>query len=245
MNNLENLVNNLNVIYEDNHILVVEKIVRVPMQQDKSGDISMIDVVREYIRIKYNKPGNVYVGMVHRLDRMVGGVCVFAKTSKAMSRLSAYVREREIKKRYIAILNGKLDKKEDTIENYLVKNERINMSRVCDKKTKGAKEAKLQYKVQEYITINNKPYTVVKVNLLTGRHHQIRVQFANLGYPLYGDQKYGQKINKVGQNLALYSYYLSFLHPTKDEYLEYINYPINKDVFSNIDFTNYKEEIWI
>ncbi len=243
--NLENLVENLNVIYEDNHILVVEKFVKVPMQQDKSGDISMIDVVREYIRLKYNKPGNVYVGMVHRLDRMVGGICVFAKTSKAMSRLSKYVREREIKKRYVAILNGKIESSEGELHDYLIKNERLNMSRTCSKDTKNAKEAKLKYKVKGYIKINNKEYTVVKVNLLTGRHHQIRVQFANNGNPLYGDQKYGQKVNKVGQNLALYSYYLSFPHPTKDEYMEFINYPKGKDVFSNIDFSDWKEEIWI
>lgn len=242
---LEKFVKKLNVLYEDNHILVVEKMVKVPMQPDKSGDISMIDIVREYIRVKYNKPGNVYVGMVHRLDRMVGGICVFAKTSKAMSRLSKYVRDREIKKRYVAIVNGKIDKEKGELYNYLVKNERKNMSFVCKNNEKNAKEARLQYKVMEYIKINNKIYTVVKINLLTGRHHQIRVQFANNGNPLYGDQKYGQKINKVGQNLALYSYYLSFPHPTKDEYMEFVNYPSGKDVFSNVDFTNWKEEIWI
>lgn len=215
--------NKLNVLYEDNHIIVVIKPVGIPVQQDKSGDVDMLLIIKEYLKEKYNKPGNVYLGLVHRLDRMVGGVMVFAKTSKAASRLSEYIRNKDVKKRYFAIVNGLLEKKETytRLENYLVKNEKLNMSRVVSKDDKNAKLATLEYKVIKNFLYNKKEYSLVDVDLHTGRHHQIRVQFQNIGYPLYGDIKYGQKINKVGQNLGLFSYYLSFYHPTKDEYMEF------------------------
>ena len=214
---------NLKVIYEDNHIIVVEKPVNIPSQGDKTGDVDMLTIIKKYIKEKYNKPGNVYLGLVHRLDRMVGGVMVFAKTSKAASRISEYIRQKNVKKRYLAVVNGILPVSDKKIElrNYLLKNERLNMSKVVNKDTKGSKEAILEYKVIKNFEYNNKKYSLVDIDLHTGRHHQIRVQFANIGHPLYGDIKYGQKINKVGQNLALFSYYLSFFHPTKDEYLEF------------------------
>lgn len=213
----------LKVLYEDNHIIVVVKPVGIPVQEDKTGDIDMLTIIKEYLKEKYNKPGNVYLGLVHRLDRMVGGVMVFAKTSKAASRISEYIREKNVKKRYLAIVNGKLEiKKEATVlENYLTKNEKLNMSRVVDKNFRDSKLASLEYIVLKKFKYNDKDYSLVDINLHTGRHHQIRVQFANIGYPLYGDIKYGQKVNKVGENLALWSYYLSFFHPTKDEYLEF------------------------
>lgn len=217
----------LKILYEDNHIIVVIKPVGVPVQADKSGDMDLLTIVKEYIKEKYSKPGNVYLGLVHRLDRMVGGVMVFAKTSKAASRLSEYIREKNVKKKYYAIVNGTLPitGKRVELKNYLVKNERLNMSRVCSKDTKNAKEAILEYQVINHITYNNKEYSLVDIDLHTGRHHQIRVQFSNISCPLYGDIKYGQKVNKVGENLALFSYYLSFYHPTKDEYLEFTYNP--------------------
>ena len=213
----------LNIIYEDNHIIVVEKPVNIPSQGDKTEDVDMLTLIKAYLKEKYNKPGNVYLGLVHRLDRMVGGVMVFAKTSKAASRISEYIRQKNVKKRYLAVVNGILPVSDKKIElrNYLLKNERLNMSKVVNKDTKGSKEAILEYKVIKNFEYNNKKYSLVDIDLHTGRHHQIRVQFANIGHPLYGDIKYGQKINKVGQNLALFSYYLSFFHPTKDEYLEF------------------------
>ena len=221
----------LNILYEDNHIIVVVKPAGIPVQADKSGDIDMLTLIKDYIKVKYNKPGNVYLGLVHRLDRMVGGVMVFAKTSKAASRISEYIRQKNVKKRYLAVINGTLpvtDKKVE-LRNYLVKNERLNMSRVVDSTTKGSKEAILEYKVLKNFTFNGKDYSLVDIDLHTGRHHQIRLQFANIGHPLYGDIKYGQKVNKVGQNLALFSYYLSFFHPTKDEYLEFEFKPTELD----------------
>lgn len=213
----------LKILYEDNHIIVVVKEPGIPTQEDKTGDKDMLTIVKEYIKVKYNKPGNVYLGLVHRLDRMVGGVMVFAKTSKAASRISEYIRQKNVKKRYLAVVNGTLPVSDQKVElrNYLVKNERLNMSRVVDSTTKGSKEAILEYKVLKNFTYNGKDYSLVDIDLHTGRHHQIRLQFANIGHPLYGDIKYGQKVNKVGQNLALFSYYLSFFHPTKDEYLEF------------------------
>ena len=213
----------LKILYEDNHIIVVVKPAGIPVQQDKTSDLDMLTILKAYLKEKYNKPGNVYLGLVHRLDRMVGGVMVFAKTSKAASRISEYIRQKNVKKRYLAIVNGKMDVTGDVVElkDYLVKNERLNMSRVVDKSVKGSKESILEYKVIKNFKYNNKEYSLVDIDLHTGRHHQIRVQFANISHPLYGDIKYGNKINKVGQNLALFSYYLSFFHPTKDEYLEF------------------------
>ncbi len=213
----------LKILYEDNHIIVVVKPAGIPVQQDKTSDLDMLTIIKAYLKEKYNKPGNVYLGLVHRLDRMVGGVMVFAKTSKAASRISEYIRQKNVKKRYLAIVNGKMDVTGDVVElkDYLVKNERLNMSRVVDKSVKGSKESILEYKVIKNFKYNNKEYSLVDIDLHTGRHHQIRVQFANISHPLYGDIKYGNKINKVGQNLALFSYYLSFFHPTKDEYLEF------------------------
>lgn len=213
----------LKILYEDNHIIVVVKPAGIPVQQDKTSDLDMLTIIKAYLKEKYNKPGNVYLGLVHRLDRMVGGVMVFAKTSKAASRISEYIRQKNVKKKYFAIVNGYLPISDNNIKlnDYLVKNERLNMSRVVEKGYKGSKEAILEYKVLKNFEYNGKKYSLVDIDLHTGRHHQIRVQFANIGHPLYGDIKYGQKINKVGQNLALFSYYLSFFHPTKDEYLEF------------------------
>ncbi len=227
----------LNVLYEDNHIIVVVKEPGIPVQEDKTGDEDMLTIIKQYLKEKYNKPGNVYLGLVHRLDRMVGGVMVFAKTSKAASRISEYIRQKNVKKRYLAIVNGTLPVSDKKIElrDYILKNERLNMSSVVDKSKKGAKESVLEYKVLKNFKYKGKDYSLVDIDLHTGRHHQIRVQFANIGHPLYGDIKYGNKINKVGQNLALFSYYLSFFHPTKDEYLEF-EYKPNQ--------LKKKDEIW-
>ena len=170
----------LKILYEDNHIIVVVKKPGIPTQEDKTGDKDMLTIVKEYIKVKYNKPGNVYLGLVHRLDRMVGGVMVFAKTSKAASRISEYIRQKNVKKRYLAVVNGTLPVSDQKVElrNYLVKNERLNMSRVVESTTKGSKEAILEYKVLKNFTYNGKDYSLVDIDLHTGRHHQIRLQFA-------------------------------------------------------------------
>ena len=211
----------LKVIYEDNHIIVVEKIPNVPSQEDETGDISMMSLVKDYIKEKYNKPGNVYLGLVHRLDRPVGGVMVFAKTSKAASRLSNQVREKVFKKEYLAVVDGKLEQEKGTLENYLYKDKKTNTSYVVNKDKKDSKYAKLDYEVIKYDKENN--LSLIKINLHTGRHHQIRVQLANIGHSIYGDQRYGTR----GKNkqIALWAYKLSIEHPTKKERIEFEDLP--------------------
>ena len=189
----------LKVIYEDNHIIVAEKKPNVPSQADKTGDVDMLTIIKKYIKEKYNKPGNVYLGLVHRLDRPVGGVMIFAKTSKSASRLSNQVREKVFKKKYLAVVDGKIETKSGTLEDYLYKDERNNISKVVSKEKKNSKFAKLDYEVLKYNEI--KDLSLVKVNLHTGRHHQIRVQLANFGHSIFGDQKYGTR--GKGKQIAL------------------------------------------
>lgn len=207
----------LNIIYEDNHIIVVEKPVNIPSQADKTGDIDMLSLIKQYLKEKYNKPGEVYLGLVHRLDRPVGGVMVFAKTSKAASRLSEQVRNKEFKKRYLVIVDGKLDKTRGTLENYLLKNEKLNISKVVKEGTKNAKLAKLDYEVLKYNEEVN--LSVLKVDLHTGRHHQIRLQFSNIDHSIYGDQKYGTRGR--GKQICLWAYELKILHPITKQIIEF------------------------
>ncbi len=212
----------LKVIYEDNQIIVVEKPVNIPSQGDKTGDIDMLSIVKDYIKKKYNKPGEVYLGLVHRLDRPTGGVMVFARTSKSASRLSEQVRNKQMHKKYLCIVDGKLEEKSGTFKDYLYKNERTNTSRIAKPNEKNAKEAILDYEVIKYNEEIN--LSVVKVDLHTGRHHQIRVQFASRGHSLYGDQKYGTRGR--GKQLALWAYSLEFTHPTTKENLVFEDYPL-------------------
>lgn len=204
----------LKVIYEDNHIIVVEKPVNIPSQGDKTGDIDMLSIIKEYIKEKYNKPGNVYLGLIHRLDRPVGGVMVFAKTSKAAARLSEQVREKIFKKTYLVVVNGKMEAEKGMLEDYLLKNERDNMSKVVKEGTKNSKYASLDYEVLKYNEEIN--LSVLKIDLHTGRHHQIRVQLSSRNHSIYGDQKYGGRGH--GKQIALWAYSLKILHPiTKEE----------------------------
>jgi len=181
----------MKILYEDNHIIVVEKLPNIPSQGDKTGDTDMLTLIKEYLKEKYNKPGNVYLGLIHRLDRPVGGVMVFAKTSKAAARLSEQVRNKELKKKYLVIVDGKLEKEKGKLEDYLLKNEKNNLSKVVPEGTKNSKFASLDYEVIKYNEEIN--LSVLKINLHTGRHHQIRVQFSSRGHSIYGDQKYGTR----------------------------------------------------
>ena len=211
----------LKILYEDNHIIVVEKPPNVPSQADKTTDEDMLTIIKRYIKEKYNKPGNVYLGLVHRLDRPVGGVMVFAKTSKAASRLSEQVRNKTFKKEYLAIVDGKLDVKSGTLEDYLVKNERNNLSKVTNKETKNAKYAKLDYEVLKYSKEIN--LSVLRILLHTGRHHQIRVQLANMGHSICGDQKYGTRGR--GKQISLWAYKLTIEHPITKESMTFTDIP--------------------
>ena len=214
-------MNNLKVLFEDNHIIVVEKPVNIPSQGDKTGDEDMLSIIKTYIKEKYNKPGDVYLGLIHRLDRPTGGVMVFAKTSKSASRLSEQVREKQIEKKYLCIVDGKLENEKGTFKDYLLKNERTNTSKVVSKDTKNSKEAILDYEVVKYNEETN--LSLVKIKLHTGRHHQIRLQFASRNHSLYGDQKYGTRGR--GKQLCLWAYSLSFIHPVKKERMSFEDYP--------------------
>ena len=209
------------VIYEDNHLLVVEKPVNILSQGDDTNDKDMVNLLKNYVKEKYNKPGNVFIGLVHRLDRPVGGVMVFAKTSKAASRLSEQVRNKSFKKTYRAVIHGNMNKNEDTLKDYLYKNKKTNMVSVVNKNHKEAKNAELDYKTLQ--SKNN--FSLVEIDLKTGRPHQIRVQFSSRNHPLFGDQRYGQNLNKVGQQIALWSYKIEITHPTTKEPMEFICEP--------------------
>ena len=211
----------LKVIYEDNHIIVVEKKPNIPSQSDKTGDIDMLTIVKKYIKEKYNKPGNVYLGLVHRLDRPVGGIMIFAKTSKAAARLSNQIREKIFKKEYLAVVDGKFEQKEGSLKDYLYKDERNNISKVVKKEKKNAKLASLDYEVLKYNSVKN--LSLVKINLHTGRHHQIRVQLSNFNHSIFGDQKYGTR--GQGKQIALWAYKLTIIHPITKEEMEFIDFP--------------------
>ncbi len=207
----------LNVIYEDNHIIVVEKPVNIPSQQDKTNDIDMLTIIKNYLKEKYNKPGNVYLGLVHRLDRPVGGIMVFAKTSKAAARLSESIRNKEFNKYYLVIADGKFDQQSGVLEDYLLKNERTNTSKVVKEGTKNAKFARLEYEIVKY---NEEiDLSVVKVKLDTGRHHQIRLQLASRNHSICGDQKYGTRGR--GKQISLWAYKLEFPHPITKEIMSF------------------------
>ena len=211
----------VNVLYEDNQIIVVEKEPNIPSQSDKTGDIDMLTMVKQYVKEKYNKLGEAYIGLVHRLDRPVGGVMVFARTSKAASRLSEQVRNKTFNKTYIAVVDGKIKEKSGVLEDYLYKDERNNISKVVSKDKKNAKLAKLEYEVLDYDEKRN--LSTVKIKLHTGRHHQIRVPFANFGHSLYGDQKYGTR--GKGKQIRLWAYELEFEHPVKKEMMIFKSIP--------------------
>ena len=203
----------IDVIYEDNHLLVVKKPINILSQGDNTNDLDMVNLLKRYLKEKYNKPGNVFVGLIHRLDRPVGGIMVFAKTSKCSSRLSEQVRNKTIKKTYKAVIHKTMDKKEGTLKDYLYKNKKTNMVSVVTKNHKEAKDAVLDYKT----LASNDEFSLVEIDLHTGRPHQIRVQFSSRNHPLYGDQRYGN--SKVGEQIALWSYKLEFNHPTTKERL--------------------------
>lgn len=207
-------MNKLNILYEDNQIIVVEKKPNVLSQSDITGDLDLLTMVKSYVKEKYNKPGNVYIGLVHRLDRPVGGVMVFARTSKAAKRLNEQIQNHEFNKTYVAVLDGALIKEKDELVNYLYKDSKTGKSKIVDKDFTGGKLSKLNYEVLGYYDDK----TIVKINLITGRHHQIRLQFKHLGYPLYGDQLYG---NKNNEQIRLYAYKLEFNHPVSKEKLTF------------------------
>ena len=200
----------MKVIFEDNHILVVEKPVNIPMQEDNSKDLDLLSMAKLYIKEKYNKPGNVYLGLLHRLDRPVSGVCVFAKTSKAAGRITKQIQDKTFKKQYLAVVEDNNLKDSDHLEDYLLKNSKTNTVTVNPK----GKLAILDYEVLK----RKDNLALIKIDLLTGRSHQIRVQFSSRNNPLWGDQRYNPNA-KVGQQIALHSHSIEFNHPITNEKL--------------------------
>lgn len=200
----------MKIIYEDNHLLVVEKPINLPVCKDDTKDIDLLTTLKQYLKDKYQKSGNVYLGLIHRLDRPVGGIMVFAKTSKAASRLSEQIRNHQFQKEYYAIVIGKLKVEKGIYHDYLLKDKTQNISYI----DKQGKEAILYYQVLQYN--EKKSLSLVKIQLETGRSHQIRVQFSYHGNSLYGDQKYNKNA-KVGEQIALFSRRLTFFHPITKE----------------------------
>ena len=223
----------MEILYEDNHIIVVHKPQGVPSQPDESGDKDMLSMVKEYIKEKYNKPGNVFVGLVHRLDRPTGGVMVFAKNSKSAARLAEQMASGDFEKTYYAITNGVPASKNSTLVNYLKKDEAQNKVRIVPQTEEGAKRAELEYQVLE----KKDDYALLKIKLLSGRGHQIRVQLANIKCPLVGDNKYG---NGEKVMLNLYAVSLSFFHPTTKQKLVFRVYPPeDKLAWNKFNFEKY------
>ncbi len=223
----------LTILYEDNHIIVVMKPQGVPTCGDESGDDSLLEQVRRYVKEKYNKPGNVYIGLIHRLDRPTGGVMVFAKTSKAASRLAEQMRGGDFEKKYLAVLVGVPKEEKATLVNYLKKNPVNNMVYICTQTTDGAKLASLEYRIVE----EKGGYCLADIKLHTGRTHQIRVQMAGISHPVYGDMRYGGENAKKG-NLALWSYSLAFTHPVTKERMKFMLEPPAENVpWKNFDLS--------
>ena len=216
---------NLQVLYEDNHIIVVNKRVGDIVQGDKTGDKPLSDVVKEYIKDKYNKPGEVFLGVVHRLDRPTTGIVAFARTSKALTRLNELFKNRETQKTYWAVVKNKPEQKSATLVHYLKRNEKSNTSKAHLKEVPESKQASLDYTVIK--ELNN--YTALEINLHTGRHHQIRAQLSAIGSPIKGDLKYGFDRSNPDGGIHLHARKLVFVHPVSKESIE-ITAPVPDDV---------------
>lgn len=203
----------MNVVYEDNHIIIVSKLPGEIVQGDKTGDTPLSELVKQYIKEKYNKPGNVFCGVTHRIDRPVSGLVVFAKTSKALERLNRMFREGDIHKTYRALVEGHPERPEAMLENWLVSDGRINKTFITDERNREARLARLEYRTIK--TFDR--YTLLEINLLTGRKHQIRAQLAATGHPIKGDLKYGARRSNHDGGISLQSHRISFIHPVSRE----------------------------
>ena len=203
----------IKILYEDNHIIVVEKPVNILVQADITKDVDMLTLIKKYLKEKYNKPGNVYLGLVHRLDRPVGGVMVFARTSKAAARLSEMIRNSSFKKTYLAVVCGNLKGNGEFVDNIVNDEFKVSIDA-------SGKLSKLKYQV----VASAQNLSLVKINLITGRKHQIRAQFAYHGYPLWGDQKYNDNAHS-GEQIALWAVNIKFKHPVRDEIMDFTCLP--------------------
>lgn len=223
----------MQVVYEDNHIIIVNKESGEIVQGDKTGDIPLSETVKAYIKEKYAKPGAVFLGVVHRLDRPVSGLVVFARTSKALSRLNDMFRNGEVHKTYWAIVQQRPDHEEGTLENWLVRNEKQNKSYAYQREVPNSKKAILKYRMIG----QSERYYLLEVNLLTGRHHQIRCQLAAMGCPIKGDLKYGAKRSNPDGSISLLAHRVEFIHPVSKQHI-IVESPIPEDnLWQNIKFS--------
>ena len=206
----------MTILYEDNHLIIINKSGSEIVQSDKTGDVSLEDSLKQWIKEKYHKPGNVFLGVAHRLDRPVSGVVVFARTSKALARLNEMFRNGEVHKTYLAIVKEVPRQPEATLEQYLVRNEQQNKSYVYDHMRPGAKKAILHYR----LVGRSDRYCLLEIDLKTGRHHQIRCQLAAMGCPIKGDLKYGFPRSNPGGGISLHARKISFIHPVSKELIE-------------------------
>lgn len=214
----------MNVLYEDNHIIIINKAAGEIVQGDKTGDKSLCDTMKQYIKEKYAKPGNVFIGLPHRLDRPVSGVVVFAKTSKALERLNGMFRDGNVKKIYWAITKGKPLKAEGEISSWILRNEKMNKSFSYPKEVKGSKHALLSYTLKA----TSQNYNLIEVELKTGRHHQIRCQLASIGCPIKGDLKYGAQRSNPDGSISLHARYIEFIHPVSKQLIQ-VTAPVPAD----------------
>ncbi|MCH5239920.1 MAG: RNA pseudouridine synthase [Muribaculaceae bacterium] len=203
----------MKVVYEDNHIIIVDKAPGEIVQGDKTGDTPLSEEIKKYLKEKYNKPGNVFCGVVHRIDRPVGGLVIFAKTSKALTRLNNMLRDGEIHKTYWALVEGKPESKEGILKNYLKNNGRLNKTFVSSETDSEAKESILKYNT----IAEGDNYTLLEINLLTGRKHQIRAQLSHIGHPIKGDLKYGARRSNPDGSISLLAKRIEFCHPVSKE----------------------------
>lgn len=213
INPIPNTIHPAQIVYEDNHIIIINKLPGEIVQGDKTGDMPLSEKLKNYIKERDNKPGNVFMGVIHRLDRPVSGLVIFAKTSKGLSRFNEMIREKDLQKTYWAVVKNKPAKTEDHLIHYLLKNEKFNKSKAHEKPVKDGLKSELIYK---YIKSSD-TYYLLEIKLLTGRHHQIRAQLSAIGCPIKGDVKYGfDRTNKDG-SIHLHAYQLQFMHPVKKE----------------------------
>lgn len=215
----------MEVLYEDNHIIIVNKAVGEIVQGDKTGDTPLSETLKQWIKEKYAKPGNVFCGVVHRIDRPVSGAVVFAKTSKALSRLNDMLRNGEIHKTYFALVEGKPEKESATLENMLISDGRLNKTFVARPGQKDAKRAVLSYETVK----TGVRYTLLRVNLLTGRKHQIRAQLSSTGHPIKGDLKYGARRSNPDGGISLHARRIEFIHPVSKKNI-YVEAPLPEEI---------------
>ena len=217
------LISDDDVLFEDNHLIAINKKAGILVQGDKTGDPSLADSLADYLRIKYNKPGNIFTGVIHRIDRPVSGLVMLAKTSKALARMNELFKTREVKKIYLCLVEGKVNDLNGSIVSYLKKDEKKNKSFSRSKESEGYKKAELNYEVLQHLD----RYSLLKIEPLTGRHHQIRAQLASIGHIIKGDLKYGAKRSNSDGSISLHSSELSFIHPVKNTPV-YIKAPLPK-----------------